>query len=136
MKNSASKPKKAATIKKPVPEREMAVTKRLLDLKIQEVKGDVTSLRLEMRAGFTQLDGKVESLRTHMDAKFEVIQTQMTKMMVILEEQNNRNRVALDGYLLCMRDLVKQKNVWKNWSNTLLAINNDKPVGEMDTPVQ
>nr|MBY0384405.1 hypothetical protein [bacterium] len=91
-------------IKEPKKDRELPVTKRLLDLKIQEFKGDITSLRLEMKADFTKVDGKIESLRSQMnvgfqeqDAKFEALDTKITKMMVLLEDQNDRNRATLDA---------------------------------------
>lgn len=66
---------------------DLTVTMRLLNLVKQEVKSEITSLKLETKAGFLQMDSKLETL-----------QSQMTKMMVILEEQNSRNKVALDGY--------------------------------------
>lgn len=61
-------------------DKDLPVTKRLLDLKIQEVKSDITSLRLETKAGFEAVQGK------------------LTQMMILLEEQYDRNRIALDGY--------------------------------------
>ena len=102
-------------MKKPVGDRDLPVTKRLLDLKIQEVKSEMTSLRLEMRAGFKKVDARfsgvdsdISNLKADVaeikadlaDVKVQIssMQTQMTRMMVILEEQNDRNRAALDGY--------------------------------------
>ncbi len=87
MKKPTAKSLKPSKIKKPLMDKDLPVTKRLLDLKVQEVKGEITSLRLEVKAGFTKVD-----------SKFEEIKVQITKMMVLLEEQSDRNRVALDGY--------------------------------------
>ncbi|MBY0383793.1 hypothetical protein K2X05_01430, partial [bacterium] len=61
-------------IKEPKKDRELPVTKRLLDLKIQEVKSDVTSLRLEMKAGFTKVDAQFKQMEaqfTKIDGRFQ-----------------------------------------------------------------
>lgn len=58
-----------------------------LRLETTSLRHEIGSLRLEMKAGFAQVD-----------AKFDELKTQMTKMLILLEDQNDRNRVALDGY--------------------------------------
>lgn len=83
---------KTSKVKKPLSDKDILVTKRFLDLKIQEVKSDITSLRLETKVGL------------------EVVQGQMTKMMVLLEEQNDRNRVALDGYAAVYEKFIDSDN--------------------------
>ncbi len=101
------------------------VTLKLLDLRMAEVKGEVTTHRLETKAEFAKIDarfeqidqrftsidqkfdameqkfdGKFNTLIAHMDAKFEALYTLNTKTLAIVEEQNARNRFALDGYTL------------------------------------
>ena len=94
------------------------VTLKLLDLRMAEVKGEVTTHRLETKAEFAKIDarfeqidqrftsidqkfdGKFNTLIAHMDAKFEALYTLNTKTLAFVEEQNARNRFALDGYTL------------------------------------
>ena len=101
------------------------VTLKLLDLRMAEVKGEVTTHRLETKAEFAKIDarfeqidqrftsidqkfdameqkfdGKFNTLIAHMDAKFEALYTLNTKTLAIVEEQNACNRFALDGYTL------------------------------------
>ncbi|MCB9073512.1 MAG: hypothetical protein H6623_07805 [Bdellovibrionaceae bacterium] len=117
MKRKTIKVQSTRNIKPPKKDRDLPVTKRLLDLKIQEVKGSVTDLRLEMKAGFARVDARFNQMESkfdtrfleqdarlearflEQDAKFEAIQTQLIKMTVLLEDQNDRNRAALDGYV-------------------------------------
>lgn len=113
---------KTTKLKKPKRDAELPVTKRLLDLTKQELKGDISTLRLEMKAEFAKLDARFSSIDARFDSqdarfssidarfdsqdarfasidhRFEEISTQLKKMTVILEEQNDRNRAALDGY--------------------------------------
>lgn len=109
MKRKTIKPRSINAIKRPKKEGDLPVTKRLLDLKIQEVKGDISGLRLEIKAGFAKMDARFlaqdakflaqDARFAEADARFESMQAQLAKMMVIIEEQNDRNRVALDGYM-------------------------------------
>ena len=82
------------------------VTLKLLDLRMAEVKGEVTTHRLETKAEFAKIDarfeqidqrftsidqkfdGKFNTLIAHMDAKFEALYTLNTKTLAIVEEQN------------------------------------------------
>lgn len=112
------------SVKSPKKDSELPVTKRFLDLRIQEVKGDITSLSLETTAGFTKMDtrfkeqdAKFEMLDSKItklvarfqeqDAKFETLDTKMTKMLVLLEDQNDRNRVVLDSYTTVYEKLIE-----------------------------
>ena len=88
MKKRATKTKVTVKIKEPKKDRDLPVTKRLLDLTKQELKGDITSLRLEMKAGFSE------------------IKTEMTKMMIMMEDQNDRNRSTIDSNALIYQKLV------------------------------
>lgn len=92
---------KKAVFAKPNKMDDIPVTKRLLDLTKQELKGemstlqlDTKALRLEMKAGFAKVD-----------TKFEALQTQLTRMLVMMEEQNDRNRVVMDGYTIVYEKL-------------------------------
>jgi hypothetical protein len=87
------------------------VSLKLLNAKMAEVKGEVTTHRLETKAEFTKIDarfnameqrfdGKINTLTAHIDAKFEALFTLNAKTLAIVEEQNARNRFALDGYTL------------------------------------
>lgn len=90
-------------VKEPKKDGEIAVTKRFLDLRIQEVKGDISSLRLETRAGFTKIDARFLA----QEARFESMDTKLTKIMVILEDQNDRNRAVLDAYTTVYEKLIE-----------------------------
>jgi hypothetical protein len=109
MKKQTKKPKTLVKIKEPKKDRELPATKRLLDLKIQEVKGDVTSLRLEMKAGFTKVDAKfseVKSEVTDVKAQLTALNTKITKMMILMEDQNDRNLAANDRNALIYQRIV------------------------------
>lgn len=90
MKKRVSKAKTAVKIKEPKRDRDLPVTKRLLDLTKQELKGDITSLRLEMKAGFAKIDARFKSTNAHcksidarftdMDARFANIDARFTDM--------------------------------------------------------
>ena len=94
---------------------DVPVSKKHLDLTKQEIKSEITSLRLEMKAGFSQIDSRFTSIEskftsiegrftdidgkfTGMDAKFASLDAKLSGMMALLEEQNSRNRYVLDGY--------------------------------------
>jgi hypothetical protein len=91
------------SVKSPKKEGELPVTKRFLDLRIQEVKGDITSLRMETTAGFTKMDARFKE----QNAKFESLDSKITKMLVLLEDQNDRNRVVLDSYTTVYEKLIE-----------------------------
>lgn len=83
------------------------VTLKLLDLRIAEVKGEITTHRLETKAEFSKvasqldaIDKRFDEAQAHFDAKFEALFTLNAKTLAIVEEQNARNRFALDGYTL------------------------------------
>lgn len=73
------KTSKTSTVK-PQKSGDVLVNVRLLDLAKQELKSEITSLRLETKAGFADVN------------------TKLTQMMALMEEQNVRNKVVLDGY--------------------------------------
>jgi hypothetical protein len=96
------------------------ITLKLLDLRMDEVKGEITTHRLETKAEFTKIDTQFDQIDRKFDAKFneamrafsarfdemmnfsnakfEAMQTAITRNQAIIEEQNARNRFALDGY--------------------------------------
>ena len=73
----------------PIPRRvsDIPVTTRHLELVKQELKSDITTLRLETKSGFTK-----------MEADMSHVKSAVFQMQALLEEQNSRNRIALDGY--------------------------------------
>jgi hypothetical protein len=109
---------KTAKISEPKLDRDLPVTKRLLDLRIQEVKGDVTSLHLEMKAGFTKIDARFHE----QDAKFEALDTKMTKMMILMEDQNDRNLGAHDKNALIYQRLVDNDSRFEKLEEQVFGI--------------
>jgi hypothetical protein len=107
-------------IMKPKKDRELPLTKRFLDLKIQEVRGNITTLRLETKAGFTKIDAafkqvdarfmQIDARFESQDAKFETLDTKITKMLVLLEDQNDRNRAVLDSYTTVYEKLIENES--------------------------
>ncbi|MBY0384492.1 hypothetical protein K2X05_04970 [bacterium] len=71
-------------------------TVKLLDLRIAEVKGEITTHRLETRAEFAKID-----------ARFDELRTLSLKTLATVEEQNARNRFALDGYTQVYEKLIE-----------------------------
>lgn len=83
MEKRTKKSKIAVKLKEPQRDRELPVTKRLLDLKIQDVKSDITSLRLEMKAGFAKIDARftqIEARFTQTDGQFGQIDSRFTQI--------------------------------------------------------
>lgn len=72
------------------------VTVKLLDLRIAEVKGEITTHRLETKAEFAKID-----------ARFDELRTLSIKTLATVEEQNARNRFALDGYTQVYEKLIE-----------------------------
>ncbi|MCB9072016.1 MAG: hypothetical protein H6623_00220 [Bdellovibrionaceae bacterium] len=68
MKKKTSKAKTLSKLKKPKRDRELPVTKRLLDLTKQEVMGEISTLRLETKAGFLKVDSRIDRLESRMDS--------------------------------------------------------------------
>jgi hypothetical protein len=73
---------------------QISVTKKGLDTTRAEIKSDITTLRLEMRAGFK----KVDSSFLRIDAQMSELKSMIYRLHVIGEEQNARNIFVLDGY--------------------------------------
>jgi hypothetical protein len=74
------------------------VTRRLLELTKQELQGDITSLRLEVRQYREESKSDHAQLKTEMALMHQELKTDITKVMVMLEEQNHNWKMALDGY--------------------------------------
>ncbi len=71
----------------PAKSEDIPITKRLLDLTKQELKSDITSLRMEMKSGFSNVGAEIS------DVKAAVF-----RIEALVEEQNSRNRFVLDGF--------------------------------------
>jgi len=78
-------PKRRAAV--PSKSGDIAVTKRLLDLTKQEIKSDITSLRLETKAGFSKMGAEISDIKAA-----------IFRIEALVEEQNSRNKFVLDGY--------------------------------------
>lgn len=85
----------------PVKSDDIPVTKRMLDERASELKSEITSVRLEMKAGFNSFGSRFNSN----DARFDSIESKIEGLIsavhrtnAIVEEQNARNRYVLDGY--------------------------------------
>ena len=101
---------------------DVPATQRHLELVRQELKSDITSFHLEMRAGFQAMDARFQSIDARfksidarffdmdsrftkidgqflaIDARFERLESILLSMKAMMEEQNSRNRYVLDGY--------------------------------------
>lgn len=129
---------------------ELYVTKRLLDLTKKELKSDITQLRMEMKAGFTKVEGKlsglseeISSLRTDMQVGFAKLSSDINtltakmeaglaesramfaKVVAISEEQNERNKVVLDSYGLVYDKLNNHDERLKKVEKHALGIEQD-----------
>lgn len=116
----------AARAKKPTPKTirpkksgQIPATSKMLARTRAELKSNITTVRLEMRAGFKKLDARmdarfnaVDARFKQVDAKFDALIAKMDKMAIqqsetnakieralaIYEEQDARNKFVLDGY--------------------------------------
>jgi hypothetical protein len=94
------------------------VTRRLLELTKQELKSDITSLRLEVRQYREESKSDnarlKQELTTSMALLRQELKTDIAKVLVILEEQNHNWKMALDGYgLLYQRQDDHEKRLLK-----------------------
>ncbi|MBY0385959.1 hypothetical protein K2X05_12440 [bacterium] len=93
-------------VKKPKKSDQMLVRQGHLDLVRKELKSSITSLRLEMKAGFKAIDARF----TGIDARFETLENKMTQMLILMEEQKEKNKFVLDGYMKSFKNLLIEKN--------------------------
>ena len=106
-------------VKTPKKDHELPVTKRFLDLKIQEVKGDITSHRLETKAGFTNIDARfkeqeskfvsIDARFQEQNAKFDALEAKMTKLDANILAQNAKFE-SLDTKITKMMILLEDQN--------------------------
>jgi hypothetical protein len=73
---------------------QIPVTAKMLQKTRAELKSDITTLRLETRAGFKKVDARFDTL----EAMISGLQASIHRMQVLFEEQNARNVYVLDGY--------------------------------------
>ncbi len=106
MKKQVTKEITKNKIQRPKSDHELPVTKRLLDLTKQELKSDITTLRLEMKAGFNMFDAKINDIKLDVTAQISVLDTKITKMMILMEDQNDRNRATLDANTMVYEKIV------------------------------
>lgn len=86
---------------KPIKSENIPASQGQLEAVRQELKGDITTLRLETKAGFQDMDARFTSIDakfTANDAKFERIESILWGMKAMMEEQNTKIMYALDGY--------------------------------------
>lgn len=138
-KNSLAK----KTLNPPKRDGELYVTKRLLDLTKKELKSDIAQLRMEMKAGFTKMNskmdfqfsqvdsqfskvnGEIASLRADMNASTARLESMFAKIVAISEEQNERNKVVLDSYGLVYDKLNNHDERLKKVEKHVLGIEQD-----------
>jgi len=66
-----------------------------------ELKSDITSVRLEMKSGFSDIVSKIEALTSQIEMQNSKIESQNSKfhrMLTLYEEQESRNKYVFDGY--------------------------------------
>jgi chaperonin cofactor prefoldin len=93
---------------------QILVTKAMLDGTRSELMSEITSLRLEMKAGFRQVDvrmGQLDLRMDQLDLRMDQLDLRMDQLSmetqkviagihritVLVEEQNARNLYVLDG---------------------------------------
>lgn len=99
------------------------VSLKLLDLKMNEFRSEMTTYRLETKAEFTQVradinQGRMEFSHLKAEVKSDIaallheirvinaaMQAKIDKVLAIVEEQNTRNRYAMDGYTIVYEKL-------------------------------
>jgi hypothetical protein len=79
---------------KPIKSENIPASQGQLEAVRQELKGDITTLRLETKAGFQDIEARFIGI----DAKFERIESILWGMKAMMEEQNTKILYALDGY--------------------------------------
>lgn len=94
--------------KLPKTKNDVHVNQRQLELVRQELKSDITSLKLAMDSRFSRIDSnlfemKAQISRTNetileMKSQFAKFDSTMFEMKAMMEEQNNRNAAVFEGY--------------------------------------
>jgi chromosome segregation ATPase len=97
------KKKKPTRIRKHQPARsaDIPVTKAMLDEAREELKHQITSVKLELNAKIEALDAKIGTVDSKigtMDSKIEIVLAAVHRVGLLVEEQNARNKFVLDGY--------------------------------------
>lgn len=108
VKSSASSHAVGRRVVRPRKSGEISATKKMLDHTRAELKSNITTLRLETRAGFARQGARfkrIEARFKDIDARFdrieailETVVAQNNRMLALFEEQEARNKFVLDGY--------------------------------------
>jgi chromosome segregation ATPase len=111
MKTTAKKTR-AVKVHKPARSADVPATKAMLDETREELKHEITSVKLEVKSVNSGLTAKIESVNSkltakighveakveQLDAKVESVLAAVHRVGLLVEEQNARNKFVLDGY--------------------------------------
>lgn len=85
------------SINPPIKSDDLPVTKKMLDASIQEIKSEITGLRLDSKVKFDQIDARFEQMdkkfdifMVRMDSRFEQVVALIQKTRAESEEQHSR----------------------------------------------
>lgn len=73
---------------------DIPVTKQMLDETRNELKSDIASVKLEMKAGFDEVKSEIKQLT----AEVKDQNSKIHRMLTLYEEQEARNKYVLDGH--------------------------------------
>lgn len=82
----------------PIKSDKIPVLQGQLELVKQELKSEITTLRLETKAGFQA-----------MEARFESLQTIILGMKAMMEEKKSQNLYVMDGYTFLFNKYEKSE---------------------------
>ncbi len=79
------------------PASEAPVTRRMLYAVRNELKSDVASVQMELKATRIDLKAAVESSEQRINAQLESLKATLHHMHLMYEDQNAKNNIVLDG---------------------------------------
>lgn len=129
--------------KPPIKSEDMPVTQSVLNEFRQEIKHDMTSIKLEVKQveshlkqveshlkqvesqvkqvehQVKQVESQVKQVESRLESKIETVLSVVHRTHALIEEQNSRNRYVLDGYTSLNDRLDNHENEIQNIKKTL-----------------
>jgi hypothetical protein len=90
--------KKATKTLRPKKSSALPVTQKNLDETRAELKSEITTLRLDMNAGFKKMQSEMAAMKSEMKSDFARLESMAHRILAVVEEQNAKFTFALDGY--------------------------------------
>lgn len=91
--------KNDGTLRDPLKSGDVLVTQKMLEETRNELKSDVTSVKLEVRGLRSDMDAKFAMIQGQMDSKFSTMESQMDSKFATMQSQMDSKFSAMQGQM-------------------------------------